>query len=243
MALLGPVQDARHELPGADAAGVVDDRVHGVEPFLCLGRIGVGRLEVNDASVSVVTLEFGSHGGALLSTTSSCRVQHGLEQPDHAGAVRMFGIWHGLDQVGTPWRVGRFGTAARGCSALASSTQGCHREGTEPVHGNRVAAPGAASVAALLDPAEGRVDVAERRPCRCPQRDAGSRPARGRSPGPARMRPAAAAAGHGRLAAPSAPSGDCQELGRVDVRERTRCARVPPATLVGGTRAPPSATA
>ena len=97
VALLGPVQDAQHELAGADATGVVDDRVHGVKPFLCLGWIGVGRLEINDASVSRLTLQLGAHGGVLLSTTRSCRVRHGSEWPDHAGAVRRFGAWHGLD--------------------------------------------------------------------------------------------------------------------------------------------------
>ena len=37
--MLGPVQDARHELPGAGAPGVIDDRVHRVKPFLCLGSV------------------------------------------------------------------------------------------------------------------------------------------------------------------------------------------------------------
>ena len=48
-----------------------------------------------------------------------------------------------------------FGVGARGCGALASPTQECHREGAEPVLGDRAAAARAPRVRALLNPAQG----------------------------------------------------------------------------------------
>jgi hypothetical protein len=72
----------------------------------------------------------------------------------------------------TPRRglAGRFGARTSSCGALAFPTQSCHREHAEPVRGNRAAAPGAASVAAPLNPAQGYIDVAKHRPCRSPER-------------------------------------------------------------------------
>ena len=70
VALLGPAQDAHHELTGADAASVVDDRVHRVKPLLCLSGIRIFRDGDRDLAVEEVTLQLRGHDGALLSRVS-----------------------------------------------------------------------------------------------------------------------------------------------------------------------------
>jgi hypothetical protein len=70
VALLGPAQDLHHELPGADAAGVVDDRIHGVKPLLRLGWIRISNDWGRDLAVEEVTLQLRGHDGALLSGVS-----------------------------------------------------------------------------------------------------------------------------------------------------------------------------
>jgi len=109
--------------------------------------------------------------------------------------------------------------------------------------GNRVAAPEAASVAAPFDPAEGYLDVTKRRPCRSQQGTVYLGP---RGVGDQVRRKGVELLQlldtKGSLRRQRRLRG-CQELGHVDVRDRTRCVRVPPARLVGGTRVRPSATA
>jgi hypothetical protein len=67
--LPSPTEDTAHQRLGADPAGVVDNRVYGVEPLLRLGRIRVRYREVEGTSVDVVqigvALQFSAHGRYL----------------------------------------------------------------------------------------------------------------------------------------------------------------------------------
>jgi hypothetical protein len=93
--LLSPPQDVQHQFTGAEAAGVVDDRVHRVQPFLGLRRIRISRDGDRIRAVEEVTLQFSRHerGSLLEDVAMGCPPQFGasarrpLRWPLHAGTV------------------------------------------------------------------------------------------------------------------------------------------------------------
>ena len=109
------------------------------------------------------------------------------------------------------WRAGIVHTGMSSGRARSRSTD------------NRVAARGAAPVAALPDPAQGRVDVAERRPGGCSQRHVDLAPARRRSPASGRDSSSCCSWWTRKLrCAISAERGGCEELAHVSASTAAR---------------------